>query len=284
MERRFQDGPVHFSVMTSFRWWDDEPRDPDGLLAIVAASGGEGVEVCDADLLDHPRVRRAYPGWLKKNGLQLVAIDVICSLVHVDAAARSRARDDLRRRLDLCVELGARVAHVVGGAPSDVAPVDARRMIADQMAEHLDFASRHNLVLAIEDYGLAPELVCSVRDCLELMAMTGNRVKLVFDTGNFFAAGERAEDNLAACYDQIAMCHFKDFGPGSRRPSAQQSAVYEGISLGKGIIANATVARMLVERGYRGWVSLESAVRPGLGGAQETMTRELRLLRQWFQQ
>ena len=269
--------------MISFGWWDDGVLDQPALLELVASHGAKGIEVCSDELLATPGAARRLAGHLDALGLKTTAVDVMCNLVHREARLRRLGHDDMRRGLDLCVELGASVAHCVGSQMAEgVTAAEGRMMIADQMAEMYDaYTTRHGVVLAIENYGLVPELVCRKDDCLAVLDRAGGRVKLVFDTGNFLAVGERAENNLAACYDRIAMCHFKDWTPDSRPATALSAPFFKNSRLGEGVIRNDLVAAMLLERGYDGWVSLESCMHDG-ESVDQTLARELGLLRRWL--
>lgn len=274
---------IQLAVMTSFGWWDDGILGTEALLARIAAHGANGVEVCDADFYNNPKLARYFPGWLSDNELRLIAVDVICNLVHKGTQGRQQARDQLRRGLDICVEYGATVAHCAGsGLIEGVTPADGRKMIADLLAEEYgEYTGKHGVVLAIENYGLSPDLICRKDDCLEVLARAGKRVKMVFDTGNFLAVGELAEDNLADCYEHIAMCHVKDWTAASRAKTSETSAVFENSRLGEGVIHNSKIAGMLLERDYSGWVSLESCMHAG-ETVDQTLARELALLRRWF--
>jgi sugar phosphate isomerase/epimerase len=269
--------------MVSFGWWNDGVLGPRDLLARLAAHGAHGVEVWDADFYKNPSFARDYSHWLSEHGLRMVAVDVLCNLVHKDATGRRRAQDELRRGLDVCVEQGALVAHCAGSRLVEgVTPADGRKMIADLLGDayHV-YTQKHGVVLAIEDFDLAPDLICRKADCLEVLNRAEGRVKMVFDTGNFFAVGERAEENLDDCYDWITMCHFKDRSPASRPATATTPAVFEYSRFGEGIIRNALVTDMLLERGYEGWISLESRRHEG-ETVDATLARELGLLRRWF--
>ena len=274
---------IHISVMTSFGWWNDGILDTPALFDRLAAHGADGVEVCDADFYGNPDFARNFSAWLAAADLRLIAVDVICNLVHQGPQDRQRARGELRRGLDICVANGAAIAHCAGSQLiAGISPTDGRKMIADLLAEvYEEYTLKFGLTLAIENYGLAPDLICRKADCLEVLARTDNRVKMVFDTGNFFAVNERAEDNLDDCYDQIAMCHFKDWTPASRPPTDTAGAFFENSRLGEGIIANAAIANRLLERGYDGWVSLESCMHSG-ETVDQTLKRELGLLRRWL--
>lgn len=247
------------------------------LLKAIADSGGKGVEAFHQDYLNNPELVVQYRRLMDDLGLCMAAVDVIVNLVYDSRTARSAARDALRRALDVCIELGSGIAHVAGHKLLDgISPGDGRKMIAELLLDQADYAAQNGMVLAIEDFDPSPNLVCRKDDCLEIIGLTGNRVKMVFDTGNFLATSERADENLPDCYEHIVLCHIKDFvsvgdTPGGRR----------GTHLGQGITPNREVAAMLKERGYQGWVSLESYPQNG-AGALETIPREMAVLQNWF--
>ena len=100
--------------------------------------------------------------------------------------------------------------------------------------------------------------------------------KFVFDTGNFEAVGERADANVAAVADRICHCHFKDFAPAPDTPAG-----HRGRDLGTGMIPNAEVAALLTNRGYDGWVALETIGRSDVTPL-DAVARELPILKSWF--
>ena len=96
------------------------------------------------------------------------------------------------------------------------------------------------------------------------------------DTGNFEAMGEKADAQVSAVADRIRHCHFKDFVPAPDSPSGRR-----GCDLGTGMVPNAEVAKLLTERGYDGWVALETIGRAEVSPV-EAVARELPILRSWF--
>ena len=265
-----------FAVMTfMFRpWWRDGRVTHEALLAGFAAAGAQGVEPFHRDFVEEPDLLPRYRRALADAGLRVAAVDVMCNLVYADAAQRQQGRDELRRGLDICRELGADIAHVAGHRlVGDVTPADGRRMIAEGLAEVAESTHRDGMVLAIEDFDPSPTLICSAEDCLEVMRLSGGVVKLVFDTGNFLAVGERADEQFDRLAEHICHCHFKDFtlADGTRR----------GCDLGTGVVPNAVVARQLRRRGFAGWVALETRGRADVA-PNEAVARELPLLMSWF--
>jgi sugar phosphate isomerase/epimerase len=224
------------------------------MLDLCAAAGAKGVEVFHQDLADDPSMRALYKTLLADRGMTMPVIDVISNLVYADAAQKQQGIDGLRRGLDVCAEMGTGIAHVAGQRVVEgVSLGDARRMIADTLAAHVDMAAERGITIAFENFDPSPTLICSAADCLEILNRAGPGVKFVFDTGNFRAAGERSDENFDRLYDRICHFHFKDHQSDPTRPSG-----YRGCALGEGETPNPAIARELLRRGYSGWVALES--------------------------
>jgi sugar phosphate isomerase/epimerase len=211
-------------------------------------------------------------------------VDVICDLVYSTPQEKQQGRDELRRGLEISAALGAEVVHVAGHSPKqNVSLTDGRRMIADGLKREAEFAAKHGLTLAIEDFGLTPTLLCKAADCLETLKLSEGTVRFVFDTGNFELAGEHADANFDALYEHTCYVHFKDWRPTKdRRPGKVELGLdLVGCPLGEGIVPNARIAKMLKARGYSGWVALEVASL--LDDPVSTVKRDLTVLKRWME-
>ena len=245
------------------------------LVKLCASSGAKGIEAFHSDFVDNPKLVSLYRSLLADHGMSMPVIDVITNLVHADAGQKQKGIDELRRGLDLCAQMGAEIAHVAGHAPVAGVPLDdARNMIADTLAAHAPIARERGITIAIEDFDPSPTLICSAADCLAILRRARGAVKLVFDTGNFMAVGERADANLPLMYDYICSFHFKDYGRDPADPSRRRA-----FPLGKGETPNAAVAAEILRRGYDGWVALES-----LSGLppREAIPSDMATLRNWL--
>lgn len=245
------------------------------LVGLAARNGARGIEAFHRDFLDKPSLVPLYRQLLAEHQMSMPVIDVIVNLVYADAASRQQGIDELRRGLDLCAEMGTEIAHVAGHRPVDgVSLTDARNMIADTLAEHAPMAAARGITLAIEDFDPSPTLVCAAADCLAILERARGAVKLVFDTGNFMAAGERADQNLDCMYKHICHFHFKDYARDPADPSRRRA-----FPLGQGETPNVAVATEVVKRGYNGWVALESlAGRP----PAEAIPNDMATLKGWL--
>ena len=270
-----------FAVMTfMFRPWIAEARITyEEMLAGFAAAGAEGVEPFHTDFIEDPTLLVRYRRALSDHGMRVAAVDVMCNLVYANRTQKQQDLDEMKRGLDICAELGADVAHVAGHKLRDgVSPADGRKMIAEGLMEGIDFATANGLTIAIEDFDPSPDLVCSAADCLEIMQLSGDKVEFVFDTGNFEAVNEKADQNFALLADRTCHCHFKDFAVNADSPSG-----YSGCDLGEGMVPNAASAKLLLEHGFDRWVALETIGRRDVSPV-DAVARELPLLKSWFSQ
>lgn len=268
-----------FAVMTfMFKpWWRDGRQDHEAMLAGFAAAGAAGVEPFHRDFVEDPKLLERYRRALHASGLRVAAVDIMCNLVYADQAQKRLGREQLRRGLAIAGELDADIAHVAGHRLVEgVSPADGRKMVAAGLAEAAGEARAAGMQLAIENFNPSPELVCSAADCLEIITLSDGAAGFVLDTGNFIAVGENALDNFDRVADHVCHCHFKDF---AADPASEKG--YRGCDLGTGDIPNAAVAARLKERGYHGWVALETRPREDLDPVS-AVSRELPLLKSWF--
>ncbi|HRU05226.1 MAG TPA: sugar phosphate isomerase/epimerase family protein [Candidatus Brocadiia bacterium] len=268
-----------FAVMTfMFKpWLRDNRITHEKMLAGFAAAGAQGIEPFHRDFIEDPNLLKTYPKLLKDNGLCAPVVDVMCNLVYADETQKRQSQDDLNRGLEVCHALGTVIAHVAGHRlVPGVAPADGRKMIADRLAQAAASPAGKGLIFAIEDFNPSPDLVCSAKDCLEIMDLSGGVVRMVFDTGNFIAVKERADQIFDLVADRITHCHFKDF---ITDPAAK--AGYRSCDMGQGEIPNRAIARKLVARGYDGWVSLETYGRAEVDPVTAVRS-ELPVLKSWF--
>ncbi|MCK5802098.1 MAG: sugar phosphate isomerase/epimerase [Lentisphaeria bacterium] len=247
------------------------------LVELVASAGGQGLEAFQRDFINEPELLPRYRKAMEANGVGMPVVDVIVNLVYTSGVERTARIDELRQGLDICAELGTEIAHVAGCKMVEgVSADDGRKKIAELLAECADYAQERDLILAIENFNPSPELICKAADCLEIMRLSGDVVKQVFDTGNFLEVDEQADEQLPLLYDRICHCHFKDF----RLPEGE--ARYAGAVFGEGLIPNRKVAAELVRRGYDGWVALESYPQGGMG-PREVIPGELATLKGMFE-
>jgi sugar phosphate isomerase/epimerase len=115
--------------------------------------------------------------------------------------------------------------------------------------------------MMVEDFGMAPNLICRAEDCLEVVMLCdgGEQVKFTFDTGNFLFAGENPEKNLKVLLPVIHHVHIKAWRSLAERKPGDGGEYngYIGCPAAEGVIPNEKLVRQILASGYQGWFSLE---------------------------
>jgi sugar phosphate isomerase/epimerase len=219
---------------------------------------------------------RLYQTAMADRNLSMPVMDVLANLATFAKKPRGKAYETMREGIDICDALDAEIVHLAGcqlveGETAE----DGRKWVVEGLMAFVDDVESRGMTLAFENFNPAPTLICSAADCLDILEQTGNRVKFVFDTGNFEATGEHAEDNLAKLIDHTCHFHFKDFA------NEEDSRICNGTHFGEGRIKNREIAREIRENGYDGWIALESYPQSG-NGPRETIPKEVAVLKSMF--
>ena len=227
------------------------------MMENLEAIGMDGIEPASGRLLENPKRLAEYRAYLRDSRLKVTCLDAICSLVTADAAHRQRSIDEIRASIDLAAELGCPVVLAAGSKLRDgIAPAEGRGMIADALSQCVPHAQQAGVTLAIEDFGIGPTLQCAAADCLEVLDAAPG-LEFVFDTGNFYLAGEDPLDNFERLAPRTCHVHIKDW----RKSDAPVIADVAESPIGAGLVPNDQLVRRFVER-TRGGQLLPRSRRP----------------------
>lgn len=246
-----------------------------GLIRCVRDLGVRRLELMDT--LMRPQEVPAIQQVLAETGVKVVACDAFCNVATPDKGERDRRVTQFRAQLSRAAALGARNVMAIPGLPGEgIDPLAMRQWFGEALRASLPEASRLGLTLMVENLGILANLYGRSEQILGICEVVGPELKVTFDAGNFLLAGE---DNLAA-FDRlapwIAHVHFKDWklvtaGTPCAYPGVD-GRLYQGVTLGDGIVNLQGVVRRLKELGYGGAISVEyegpddpeQAVRRGL--------------------
>ena len=271
---------VKYAVMTFMYsgWTDGDDGSHEKLIKIIGDAGATGIEAFANHFFDNDALVKLYISEMKNAGVSMPVMDLLANLAATDKSERVEEYDKMRKGIDICDALGAEIVHVAGcRLTGDTTPGDGRKLIAEGLMEFVDDIEKRGMTLAVEDFDPSPTLICSAADCLEIIGLTDNRCKFVFDTGNFEAVGEHAEDNFDKMIDVTCHFHFKDFAPNDSERG------YGGTHFGTGMVKNSVVAKKIVDSAYNGWVALESVTQYP-NGPVDTIPKDLEVLKSMFQQ
>ena len=269
---------VKLAVMTSMydNWINNYGGSHERLLRELGKAGVGGIEAFCNLFMDNDELLKLYQKEMTDSGLVMPVMDLISNLAYREKSQRQEAYEKMRKGIDICAAMGTEIVHVAGCAlVGGVSAKDGRKLIAEGLMEFVDDVEKRGMILAFENYDLSPNLICSVTDCLEIIKLTGDRVKFVFDTGNFESVGEHAESNFASLIGHTCHFHFKDL------KKDENSCEYTNAFFGEGVVKNRQIAKMIKTSGYNGWVALETFSQVEDGPAK-AIPRPLALLKSWF--
>lgn len=242
--------------------------------------GYEGLEIAHFHLFENaadvgPAARAEMRRTIEGEGLACVGLHwllVSPKGFHVttnDEALRRRSWDYLARLVDLCGDLGGEV--MVFGSPHQRATgpgwdlATAKDRIVEGLTELAPLAAARGVTVLMEavpsDQG---DVVTRLADAAEIVQRVGRpSVRSMFDTHNTADETDPLPALLERHWDMVRHVHVNEMD--GRRP-------------GTGSLDFASVLRVLRERDYRGWVSLE--VFDFAEGSESIARESLRYLRE----
>lgn len=270
---------ITYAVMTFMyaRWVTSDGGSHEELIRILGDSGADGIEAFANHFIGNDDLVELYQKKMADRNLTMPVMDLIANLASSEQKQRDDAYETMRRGIDICATFGTEIVHLAGCKLSESQPPeDGRKWVVEGLMDFVDDVEQRGMTLAFENFPGSPTLMVAAPDCLDILDQTGNRAKFVFDTGNFEAVGEHAEDNFEKLIDHTCHFHFKDFR------AEDDPTVLRGAYFGQGRIRNREIAQAVRQSGYSGWVALESYLQDG-NGPQETVAKELGLLKSMFQ-
>lgn len=245
------------------------------MLRRLDEMGYDGVELHANRILGAPDRLKEHVSFLKGSKLKVTCMDAGCNFINRDAAKRAEGVRALRNAISIAPTLGCPVILAAGSQlAGDITPQEGRQMTADGLNACMDDARELGVTLAIEDFGVAPTLQCKASDCLEILAAVPG-LAFVFDTGNFYFAGEEPVKNLESLANRTRHVHLKDWVK-SDKP---QIADVAGCALGAGFIPNTAIIKRFLAEGKMTSFSIEMGAP---GDPFEGAKNDLETVRKWL--
>lgn len=259
----------------------DDARNPPWrqVLRECAEAGYRGIELGPVGYMpENPQVLSEA---LAETGLTLIG-GVVYRPFH-DPDKWLDVVDGAERTCKALASLGAKHLVLIDAISPRRAPTAGRADEAEQMEPGEWLAFRNRIVtiarMGAEVYGLTVSIHAHAGGFIDfepelerlLDETDPDLLKICFDTGHHAYAGFDPVAFLKRHLDRISYLHFKDIDPAVKaRVIANRTGFYEacgqGIfcNLGRGDVNFQAVRRLLLERGYRGWCTVEQDCDPTL--------------------
>jgi fatty-acyl-CoA synthase len=205
-------------------------------------------EVIDP-LRDRERVREAT-AICRALGVEVCAFDSSCSFNHAAVADRERNVEDLLAWIRLAADVSVPIVRVFGGQgepDEDAATANAR--VAEALRLAAPEAEAAGITVALETH----DAFSSAHRVAEVLAQVSSpRIAALWDSHHPYRMGESAEEVADVLGSRIAHVHVKD-----ATRTDPEGTTWQLVLLGEGEVPVAEQLRVLRQRGYEGYVSVE---------------------------
>lgn len=182
-------------------------------------------------------------------GLTALAVTAYTSFVSSLAVERQSHVDELRRYADLAAEIGADyIRAFLGELPAGTGLTPSiYQNILDSLNAASEYATSVGVRIAVEphDNFTRSAIVSPLFD----RDRSHPELRVIWDLGNTFAAGEEPDQGFALLGDRLAYVQVKD--------GIRQGSMWQLCALGQGNVPLAQAFTLLLENGYEGAFSVE---------------------------
>lgn len=232
-----------------------------GFIEFAAEQDVAGVELLDFFWGDAEREIPKAKEQVAAAGLEIAVYAASNNFVQPDADARRQEIADLKRNVDIALELGVDTMRVFSGDARDgVSQEQGTAWILEGLSACAAYAESRGLTLALENHGRFAGRSNQVRDIIEQIASPALRANL--DTGNFLLVGQDPVAAARELAEYIVLVHLKDMRVADadetgHRFEIPDGTVLTGSAVGDGLVDLPAVLDLLRDAGYAGWLSLE---------------------------
>ena len=232
-----------------------------GFVDYAASLGVAGVELLDIFWTDAAREIPRVKEHIAAAGMDVAVYSISNNFIQPEASARTKELADLKRGVDIALELGTNILRVFSGSAREgVSQAQGLAWILEGLSAGAAYAESQGVILALENHGSFAGRSDQVRDIIEAVASPALRVNL--DTGNFLPVGQDPTEAAQHLADLVALMHLKDM----RRATGDEAShvfadpkgqLLTGAVIGAGLVDLAAIRAVMDSAGYAGWWSLE---------------------------
>ena len=232
-----------------------------GFIDYAAAQGVAGVELLDIFWTDAAREIPAVKARVAAAGMDVAVYSISNNFIQPEARARAQELADLKRGVDIALELGTNILRVFSGsARAGVSQAQGMDWILEGLFAGAAYAESQGVILALENHGKFAGRSDQVRDIIDAVASPALRVNL--DTGNFLPVGQDPTEAAKHLADLVVLAHLKDMRPAMGDEASHVFAdpkgqLLTGSVIGDGMVDLPAIRAVMDSAGYDGWWSLE---------------------------
>lgn len=194
-------------------------------------------------------------------GVEIVMLATYSDFTHPDAAERARQVEGVRDWIEAGARLGVSYLRLTAGQNHPgVSEDEGLDWASTGLTACLDDAAAAGVRLLYENHVRGAvwtnnDFTQPAERFLEVVRRTaGSDLQLLFDTANCLALEDDPLDVLRQVQDRVGAIHLSDI---------RRAGAFEPTVIGTGAAPIEALLRIMVERGYDGWISIEEGSRSG---------------------
>ena len=232
-----------------------------GFVDYAAAQGVAGVELLDIFWTAAEREIPLIKGRIKDAGMDVAVYSISNNFIQPEASARAQELADLKRGVDVALELGTDILRVFSGSAREgVTQAQGMDWILQGLSAGAAYAASQGVTLALENHGKFAGRSEQVRDIIDAVNSPALRVNL--DTGNFLPVGQNPTEAAEDLAELVVLAHLKDMRPAKGDEASHVFAdpdgqLLTGSAIGDGLVDLAAIRAVMDGADYDGWWSLE---------------------------
>jgi sugar phosphate isomerase/epimerase len=237
---------------------------------IAAGLGLDGADLSVAHITSRaPAYLESLRREAAEAGVEIAMLATYTDFTYPDAAQRAKEVNDLRAWIDAGARLGVTFLRVTAGQNHPgVEREEGLAWAASGLTACLEDARTAGVHLLYENH--VRGAVWTHNDFtqpaglfLEVVRRTaGSGLELLFDTANCLALGDDPLHVLREVQDRVGAIHLSDI---------RRVGTFEPTIIGTGVAPAEALLRIMIERGFDGWVSIEEASRTGDDGFRQAV-------------
>jgi L-ribulose-5-phosphate 3-epimerase len=266
-----------------YKEFSDGSMSFDKFIAFCKEQQVDGVELSEQHIVgvDAGEVREK----LQVAGLDLPSYVIAADFVQPDREMMEEAIWQTIEKITKARDCGAKHIMLSPGTPKDgLSLEEARHLIAQGLETIARFGTTRGLTVSTENHGGLAYFRGKIEHMIEF-CKKAPLLSLTFDSGNFMFVGEDPLEALDALYHRVVHVHLKDYvilvdDKCKEKDLTKNAVSLQSVPLGSGEVPTPDILSTLVNRNYRGYISLESG---GTEVPEEGIRQGLQYLRRCLQ-
>ncbi len=238
---------ISVTIYSLNQYFQKEKMDVKGFIEYCGNLGVDGVDL-GYYWKDEDKEVKLVPDWLRENNLKLAAYIVSNDFVQKEEKKKEEIKL-VRHGIERAAQLKTKILRVfVGNVNLDFPDYQrSKEILVSSFKEVSSFAEDKGIILALENHGMLCGKTDQILDLLN--EVNSPNLKLNIDIGNFLGVDEDPVSSVKRLAHLAVHIHIKDF--------RKENGKITPTVLGEGNVDLIGCLKVLKEKGYQGYLSLE---------------------------